>query len=215
MVARATQTIDRRLVEKAKAAPRSTVEATTRLLGAVAQHTEEAPFVDRVLDVLTEATDARGRSAALAGYEALLALLEQPEALAELRRHDPLAPARVRGLGMQARILSAEGGTCTAEQLAGMLGMTRQGVDKRRTKGRLIALDLGRRGYAYPIWQVGLAGLEDVLAELADVDAWSQATFMLTPNAWLEGETPLALLRRGEVERVRDAAGVYGEQIAA
>lgn len=112
------------------------------------------------------------------------------------------------------RLLEAEGGTCTAEQMAQLLDMTRQGVDKRRKRGTLIALNLGKRGYAYPTWQVGLDGLDAVLTELQDFDPWTQVAYMLTPNALLDGDTPLDLLRLGEIDRVVGAASCYGDQIA-
>jgi cephalosporin hydroxylase len=58
-------------------------------------------------------------------------------------------------------------------------------------------------------------GLEAVLAELRVFDPWTQAAFMLTPNTWLDDETPLDELRRGRATRVREAASVYGEHVAA
>jgi hypothetical protein len=147
-------------------------------------------------------------------YAALMEVLEQPEFLGRLREVDPLAPARLRGFRMRGRLLDAEGGTRSATELAQMLRVTRQAVDKRRRKGTLIGLDLGRRGYAYPVWQAGLHGLGDVLGELQGYDPWTQVAFMLAPNAWLDGETPLTVLREREVERVLGAARNYGEQIA-
>jgi hypothetical protein len=57
--------------------------------------------------------------------------------------------------------------------------------------------------------------MDAVLAELDEVDPWTQALFMLSANNWLNGETPLAMLRRGEVEEVLNAARLYGEQTAA
>jgi hypothetical protein len=38
---------------------------------------------------------------------------------------------------------------------------------------------------------------------------------MLSANPWLNGETPLATLRRGEFDEVLNAARLYGEQSAA
>ena len=71
------------------------------------------------------------------------------------------------------------------------------------------------RGYAYPVWQVGLEGLGAVLAELAEYDPWTQTLFMLSANPWLEGETPLVALRRGQRDAVLAAARLYGQQTAA
>lgn len=201
--------------DAARHAPPSTVNAAARLLDAVARQTDRAPFVEHVLSALTRVTDPSTRNVPASDHEALIQLLEHPDVLAELRRADPLTPARIRGSSLRALLLEAEGGTCTATELAGMLGMTRQGVDKRRKRGALIALSLGRRGYAYPVWQVDLDGLEEILWELRELDPWSQAAFMLSPNRWLDDESPLARLRRGDVGAVRQAAITYGEQIAA
>ena len=60
-----------------------------------------------------------------------------------------------------------------------------------------------------------LEGFDLVLAALSDHDPWSQLSFMLTPNTWLQDESPLDVLRRGEVEPVLEAASVFGEQVAS
>lgn len=209
----------------ARTAPASTVDATNELLRAVSQHRDSATYVDRVLKLLTEAlTTATTTTTTTTGappdettprLEALLQVLEQPEMLADLTARDPLALARIGGLRAKQQLLTAEGGTCTAEQMAQMLGITRQAVDKRRRKGTLIGVSLGRRGYAYPVWQVGLDGLDLVLQALGDLGPWGQLTFMLAGNVLLDGETALAVLRRGELDRVLLAADMLGEQVAA
>ncbi|MGH2458259.1 MAG: hypothetical protein ACRDIY_05265 [Chloroflexota bacterium] len=151
---------------------------------------------------------------------ALLArALERPEAIAALRQEDPLAEARLRGISMRERLLQAEGGTFTAEQVAQHLRMTRQAVDKRRRAGRLIAFSAGRRGYLYPVWQFGadgtLPGLERILSQLAVHDPWMQAAFFLSGDPRLSDRSPLEALRAGEVEAVCRAARGYGEHSAA
>lgn len=151
--------------------------------------------------------------------EVLLRLLEMPEAIEVLSKTDPLAGAKVRGLRVKEQLLKAEGGVISTQEAADLLHLSRQAIDKRRKKGQLIGLSMGRRGYVYPVWQFveegTLSGLELVLAELRDHDAWMQTAFMVNSNTLLNGETPLALLRRGEVEAVRQAAREYCEQGAA
>lgn len=100
-------------------------------------------------------------------------------------------------------------------ELARSIGISRQAIDKRRLHGRLIGIDLGKRGYAYPVWQIGLEGLAEVLAELDEFAPWTQALFMLSANSLLEGETPLARLRRGDLDEVVIAARLSGEQTAS
>lgn len=157
---------------------------------------------------LTEATGAR------TDFDVLLQALETPEALTHL--DDPLASAKIRGLQQRERLLNAEGGVIAVDDVASALRITRQAVDKRRRAGRLIAISAGRRGYAYPVWQLDsasgtLPGLEEVLAELGGHDQWMRMTFMLNPNARLDGATPLAVLRDHDVERVKRAAQAYGK----
>ncbi|MBI3971349.1 MAG: hypothetical protein HY332_08665 [Chloroflexi bacterium] len=151
-------------------------------------------------------------------YSTLVSALQSPDALVALLADDPLAAARLRGLQARERLLQTEGGTLTAGQVAKLLGVTQQAVDKRRRAGRLLALNLGRRGSAYPAWQFGpdgvLDGFEAVLAALA-VSPWTQASWFLSGDVRLGGETPLAALRRGNVDAVQRAARASGEHSAA
>ena len=135
------------------------------------------------------------------------------------RSSGPLAAARMAGAMARQELLDRGGGAYRGEELAGVLGISRQAVDNRQKRGKLLAMTLARRGYHYPAWQVHdgrvLDGLDVVLATLADHDPWSRLAFMLNPNTWLDDEAPLDVLRRDRVEAVRDAASVYGEQVAA
>ena len=123
---------------------------------------------------------------------------------------DPLASARLRGLAMRHEILQRECGTFSTEHVAAHLGLSRQAVDKRRRAGRLIGLSVGRRGYAYPAWQFGQAGvipgLEVALTSLSVHDPWMRAAFFLSGDPRLDGATPLEELRRGNVDAVQRAA---------
>lgn len=215
---------ERQLTALAEQVPENTADAAARLLGAVVGSRGKAAFAARALDALAdlaERTDEAtlvNAAGAPSNVAALIQALDRPEALVEIRRRAPLGPARVRGLRAQDWLLREEGGTLTAAQIGQALGITRQAVDKRRKQGALIGLDLGRRGFAYPAWQVGptgtLSGLPAALAELRDETPWAKAAFFLTSNVWLDGETPLAALRRGETERVLNAARLLGDQIA-
>ena len=46
-------------------------------------------------------------------------------------------------------------------------------------------------------------------------DPWTFTAFMVSPNARLDGETPLAVLRRGELNNVMRAVEAHGEHGAA
>lgn len=196
-----------RLAEAARHAPVETIDAAAQALNSVAKHQERSSFVAWVLKILVENE--------IADLDDLVDVLARPEVLADLRHRDPLAPARLRGVRARKQLLEAEGGGVSGRELAQALGITRQAVDKRRLRNTLIGIDLGKRGYAYPVWQADLVGLTAVLAELAEYDPWTQTLFMLSANPWLEGQTPLAVLRRGERDEVLAAARLYGEQTAA
>ena len=98
----------------------------------------------------------------------------------------------------------------TSEELAARTGLrTRQSVHDWRRKGRIVGWQNARRGYVFPAAQLGernrpLAGLDRVTALFADgYAAW---VWLTTPRPSLDGAEPLALLVRGEVERVAEAA---------
>ena len=151
---------------------------------------------------------------ASSNHEMLVAALERAY-LDALAHRDPLLPARLRGLKAREALLGAEGGTLSSSQVGELLGISRQAVDKRRRAGRLLGLDTGRRGYSYPAWQLGesggvLPGLEQTLAALHELSAWSKLRFFLSGVHRLAGATPLAALRRGEVEAVAGAARAFG-----
>jgi biotin operon repressor len=151
--------------------------------------------------------------------EVMLRILRLPETLTAIQSDDPLAAARVRGVEARKRLMEAEGGSLSSEQMAEVLRLSRQAIDKRRKTNRLIGLDAGRHGYIYPAWQVTksgmLNGLEEVLEELKHHDPWMQAQFILQPNSRLGERTPLEVLREGDVAGVRAAARALGEHGAA
>lgn len=145
----------------------------------------------------------------------LLRALSSGEILDDLSSVEPLAPAFIRGLEARRRLLDENGGTLTAEEVGGILGITRQAVEKRRRAGSLLALTTGRHGYRYPVWQFVqsgvLPGLDDVLHVLASHDEWMQATFFVSRNPRLGNRTPIELLSAAEVPSVIDAAEAYGQ----
>jgi len=147
-------------------------------------------------------------------YSVLVSALSTEDALASIRVHDPLAGARLRGLAAKRKLLEAEGGTLSSTQASKLLEISRQAVDKRRSEGKLLAIELGKKGYRYPSWQFGLRGLDKVLAVLRDQDVWGQLSFFLNPSAALHNRTPLEVLQQseGNVSDVVSAAAVYGEQ---
>ncbi len=156
----------------------------------------------------------------------LLRLLEQPEVLDALRAADPLAPARVRGIEARLQLIELAGGLLSAADVATVLGLTRQAVEKRRRAARLLAVSLGRRGYRYPAFQfVGgqtLPGLARILAALESRDAWTQVHFFVNRRTDLGDRSPAEVLlptagfRDGDpADAVIDAAEADLDQGAA
>jgi hypothetical protein len=157
--------------------------------------------------------------AALRDTETALAYLERPKVIARLRGLDPLNPAWIRGLRRMRELLGAEGGICDAQGLAAILGVEPREVKRRRENGELIGLRLAQDDWVYPVWQFGhdaalIPGLASIMAEEPELDGWTWQVYILAPNIWLDGERPLDLLRREDVEPVRKAVRLYGDQVA-
>ena len=207
--------------------PEPSLEQQARQLLRHAPGSVGAVFLTRVLRVfeaLARDLPRESLSAAAAApsdFEVVLqAILASREGVGSFDRGDhPLALARLRGQQARLSLLSSEGGTLSATQVAEQLQITRQAVNKRRQAGQLLALPAGRRGFAYPAWQLAggevLPGLAAILEQLADHDPWMQARFFLMANKRLGDVRPLDELRKGNVEAVIAAAAVYGEHGAA
>jgi hypothetical protein len=151
----------------------------------------------------------------LVAVEALTSASETTQLIVE----DPFIAAKLRGLKRKQQMLETAGGALTSEQVAEVLGISRQAVDKRRAAAQLLALTQGRRGYSYPSFQFEdgkpITGLEEVLAELRELDPWMQMVFFTSPNERLGDKTPLERLKKGLVSEVKAAATGFGEQGAA
>jgi biotin operon repressor len=177
--------------------------------------------VANLADDLSE-RDLADAAGATTDANVLLKALSNPAAIAPARddADDPLRAARLRGVQARQEILQAEGGTLTAAEVASLLGISRQAVDKRRRANRLIGLQTAKRGYLYPAWQFSgagqtLAGLDDALDALAEFSPLMQVGYLLSPNLRLEGRRPLDALRAEDVGIVVAAARAYGEHGAA
>jgi hypothetical protein len=181
-------------------------------------------FVTRAINAVADLAERNAEGsleaamAASSDWEVLVRALSSTE-VAPSSVSDPLANARLRGIHARRKLLQAEGGAIPASEVAEILGISRQAVDKRRQAATLLALGLGGHGYHYPAWQFEqggvIAGLERVLKALAAHDEWMKLVFFVNANTRLNGESPLQCLRRGDAESVLDAAKAYGEHGAA
>lgn len=141
------------------------------------------------------------------------------ELLQDLKQAEPLAPAFIRGIEAKQRFIEENGGALTSDQVAQIIGISRQAVEKRRNAGKLIALSTGRHGFLYPLWRFDesgtLEGLQDVLAVLEPHDEWVRTIFFVGKNPHLGGRTPVEMLRAGKLKDVLNAALIYGEHGSA
>ena len=118
------------------------------------------------------------------------------------------------GAAIVDELLHTEGAPLSAEDMAAALNITRQGVNKRRMEGKLLAIRRGR-GFRYPRWQLGaddqpLVGLEPALAALDDAVPVTRLQFFLLGAPELDGRRPLDALRAGELDKVLRAARLFG-----
>ncbi|MBE9018944.1 hypothetical protein IQ272_22875 [Chroococcidiopsidales cyanobacterium LEGE 13417] len=216
---------EQQLIERVLTSPAAIKPTLLEALSEMSKPTVRSKFLQYVLT----AAVAVSRSAKITadadldehqgGFEAMVEVFARPEALKALAPTDPLAAARFKGVQVKHELLYGDGQPLTSEEVAQLLHITRQAVDKRRSKGQLLGVSLGRRGYFYPAWQFQqgrvLPGLERVLAALKDYDPWTQLMFMKTGDVRLDGATPLERLQAGDIDAVVWAAECYGTHGAA
>lgn len=200
------------------------IEKRVQRMRQISSQAGKAAFVDIILDTVFNAIEQYPIDKLIdqptSGTQMLVKLLEETEAERVMpAKDDPLEGARLRGIAARERLLKAGGGPLSVSQVEKMLGISRQAIHKRCAKGKLIALTTSKRGYLFPKWQFNekgtLPGLEEVLAAFDEDDPWMQASFILNPNIWLDGATPLDMLHEGKTEEAIMAAHISGEQGAA
>ncbi len=99
----------------------------------------------------------------------------------------------------------------TATEAARLLGTSRQTPHDRTEAGTMLGVH-ERGGLRFPRWQFDpegpngvIAGLPLVLSAL-ETAPLAKAAWFVRPNPYLEGSTPLEVLKSGEVERLVSAA---------
>jgi biotin operon repressor len=181
------------------------------IIGVFARVTKKLNLVNSTL-----VNSVLANSAQSSDFDKLLCLLNHPDFLADASKDDPLAAAKLKGVELKHDLLKE---TLSSEAIAKLLEISRQAVDKRRRNGKLLAFSQGRRGYAYPSWQIEngqvILGLDEVIRSLSEYSEWTQAMFLTTGDMRLQGQTPLEYLRLGKIQEVLTAAKLYGEHSAA
>lgn len=216
---------EQKLIERVLASPAAIKPSLLEALSEMTKQTARSKFLQYVL-LAAVAVSREAKITANAdldehqgGFAAMVEVFARPEALKALAPTDPLAAARFKGVQVKHELLYADGQPLTSEEAASLLHITRQAVDKRRSKRQLLGVSLGRRGYLYPAcqFQAGrvLPGLKQVLAALKEYDSWTQLMFLKTGDVRLDGATPLFGLQAGDIDAVVWAAECYGKQGAA
>lgn len=190
------------------------IQATIETLADVIEKTQGAAGLPvRLLKLLTNVFQIWSEEKASES----LGSLTDAELLQKLAASGSVAEAlSTRETRKQARRVAAKidffeklrefGGVLKSQNVASVLGVSRQTINNHIKKGTLIAIQEGN-DYLYPAFQFTESGklhsLEEVLGLLKNVSAEAQCTFFLNPIALTGGETelPYVLLRDGATEQ--------------
>jgi hypothetical protein len=136
----------------------------------------------------------------------------------DLSAVDPFVEMMARGAAVKQDLMRSAGGALASSQVASALGITRQAVDKRRSRRALLAVPSGSGDYLYPACQFTstgvISGLEKVLQAFHVRSPWTQLSALLAPAPGLGGKTMLEALQAGDVEKALAVAASFGEQAA-
>jgi hypothetical protein len=163
------------------------------VLKQIAEHADEQSLQRAV----AAPTDAGAVARAISDSAAMTS------AVAEL---DPLAALIAKGATQKLELLKQAGGVLSVSDVARLLRISRQAVDKRRREGKLLAVPRGA-DYAYPACQFDedrvVPGLTELLGHIGPEPTWAALAFLITPDDRLEDLTPLAVLR-GKDEKLKE-----------
>lgn len=126
---------------------------------------------------------------------------------------DPAAALLAEGAKVKQALLERAGGALGVNEVAAILGISRQAVDKRRRANRLIAVPHGR-DYIYPAAQFDagtlLPGLDRALEAMPVEDPWMRLEWLITEDGELGGTSPREALKVGRTDDVRANAAGHG-----
>ncbi len=105
-----------------------------------------------------------------------------------------MASLIARSVGHKADLITRVGGALSVQQVAQLLGISRQAVDKRRRERTLLAVLRGS-DFHYPVAQFTdgevVPGLREVLAAIGPEGPWGTLDFLTAADDELEGASPL------------------------
>ncbi|MGI9090523.1 MAG: hypothetical protein ACR2GG_05385 [Gemmatimonadaceae bacterium] len=171
-------------------------------------------LADATLEVLQRA------SAAPTGAGSVAELMSNlPEASPRLAATDPEAAAVARAATVKRDLLESIPSYSTNE-VAAILSMSAEGVRKRRTLKKLLAVPYAG-DWRFPAWQFvnagcgeggsTLPGLEAVLAALPIQNPWIRLDLMMAQDPGSGGLSAADLLRSGSSDLALDIVAGYGE----
>jgi hypothetical protein len=167
--------------------------------------------VSKIESVL-KALSARHSAQELAQLLVLAATRSLPQGK---RPGNGIGAAMLRGVLARENLKNEEGGSISTEEARRFLGgISKSMVLERHKRGELLGWrETRQNAVRFPVWQFTaegvLPGLQDVLAILRSspaVDDWGAIVFFLNKRTSLNQERPLDVLRRGDVEAVKQAA---------
>ncbi len=126
--------------------------------------------------------------------------------------------AQLRCLDIVEDDLRGSGGAYDLADIQILLhGASRQAVDKQVRSGSLLALPGPDKQHFFPVVQFGgdgrpVHGLSAVREALPTDDAWAILHFLVNAHSSLNGERPIDLMKRGDIEPVLAAARGLGNQ---
>jgi len=144
--------------------------------------------------------------AAPSDFGALTRALGDPRVADASREMDPLAGAVGRSIAHRRRLAAMAGEMLTSSQVADLLGIKRQAIDKRRKAGKLLGVRLGS-DWHYPSFQFAghdtLEGLPSVVEAFEGADPWVIIDSLLAPDEALDGRSLLDAMRAGDSVAVK------------
>lgn len=173
---------------------RKLVEAFGRIVAGAAERSPSAPLAVTI--------DFGGKSE-IVDFAADAATPDEAD------RDAAFAAARARGRIRAAEVLGRSD-MLSADQMAERLGISRMTVNARRQRHELLGLDGAKRGFRFPEWQVDEDGRPIAsmprLFELLGPSPWGVYRFLTQRHDALGGATGMDALRRGQTDKVLDAA---------
>lgn len=170
-------------------------------------------FVGKVLDLQTEYSVSVSADGKLTIERTPPRGKKQGNPRRETENEALLRQARERGQQRLQDVFAAAE-MLSLDEASDASGLARTTLNDKRRRGQLLAVAKPgtKRGYRYPKWQfeTSLAErLPHILAALSGATDWERYFFLVTPHPALAGATPLAAIRRGEIDRTLRAAKTH------